>query len=110
MGRMYRKPKSVTAAIANGAATSSAVEQQVEAFGGFLMPAAFTGATVSFTVSQDGVTYVALYSAANALVSITVAASRAYPLPSELAGFRYFKFVSASNEGAERAIEVALKS
>ena len=80
---------------------------------GFVMPAAFTGASISFQVSADDSTYQALYDDANSLVSITVSASRTYGFRNDVAmalgHWRFVKFVSASAEGAERTIVVYTK-
>lgn len=99
-----------SAVIANGQTTSGAVDHRGYSAGGFSIPSAFTGASVSFLACDtiDG-TYQALYTTANALVSIPVAASRSYPLPAELDGWAFFKIVSASSEAADRTIRLTLK-
>lgn len=76
---------------------------------GFILPASFTGATVSFSVSADDVTYAALYDSTNTLISITVTQGRAYALPIGVFPFVYVKIVSASNEAAARTIIVSSK-
>lgn len=99
-----------TLAIANGATTSDAYAGGNMASYGLQMPAAFTGATISFQVSADkGTTFQALYDSANTLVSVTVAASRSYALPVTLAAWTHWKIVSASSEGAARALVVVGK-
>lgn len=99
------------ATIANGATTSDVIDVKGYAIHGLIMPAAFTGASVSFTVSDvhDG-TFVALYDSAGVLVSVPVVASRAYDLPAELAVWPFVKIVSASAEAAARSLKVLSKS
>lgn len=77
-----------------------------------VMPAAFTGTTLSFLGSADGVTYVPIryQAAASTSVALTVAVSGAYLLPAELSGYRYFKIVSGSAEGADRTIAIIARS
>ena len=99
--------------IASGSAISDALDMGAspDAFGGlagFVMPAAFTGASVTFQVSADDSTYQALYNSSNSQVSITVSASRSYALLQDVRSclqmWRYVKIVSASNEGGARTI------
>lgn len=99
-----------TLTIANGATVSDAMQISEFAALGLVMPAAFTGASVSFQVSHDGTTYQALYDTTNNLVSLTVAVSRSYDLPAALSAWRFFKVVSASAEGADRSLVISAKS
>ena len=97
--------------IANGATTSDACVSAAYAAFGLQLPAAFTGASISFTVSADGgTTYQALYDRTNTVVSVTVVQGRSYDLPDELAAWDHFKIVSASSEGAARTLWVVGKS
>jgi len=99
--------------ITSGAATSDALDMGVspDAFGGlagFVIPSAFTGASISFQVSVDDVTYQALNDSSNAAVSITVTASKSYGFKQDIRSclqpWRYIKIVSASNEGGARSV------
>ena len=99
----------ITATIANNAQDSSTIDMRGYAQGGFILPAAFTGATVSFKVSVDDSTYAAFYDSANSLVSITVTQAQAYAFPIGLFAFPYVKIRSASAEGAARSISIARK-
>lgn len=98
--------------IASGSTTSISVDMSSygEAVGlvGFIMPAAFTGASLSFKVSQDDVTYSALNDSSNTLVSITVTAGTAYAFKQDIRScldpWRFIQFVSASSEGSARTI------
>jgi hypothetical protein len=106
-----------SATIASGATTSNAIDLgTVNAWNGFLgfvMPAAFTGATISFQVSLDDVTYQALNDSSNNAISITVTASKTYGFKADvraaLSPWRYIKIVSASAEGGSRTIPLLIK-
>jgi len=94
-----------TATIANGGTVSDAIDLEGRGLTAMVMPAAFTGTTITFQGSVDGVTYQALYNASNSAVSMTVAASRTYLFtPGDFSGIRYLKVVSGSAEGAARSI------
>ena len=98
----------LTATIAISTTTSAAVDLGGASMAGLIMPAAFTGTTISFTVSDtlDG-TYVALKNTAGTTISFTVAASTAIGFaPNDFAAWRYIKIVSGSTELAGRAIKI----
>ena len=99
-----------TLTIANGATASDAFDARGFVIFGLIMPAAFTGTTITFTVAEveDG-TYQALYDTSNVQVSLTVAVSRSYDLPAELAAWPFWKIVSGSAEGAARSLKIAAK-
>ena len=98
-----------TAVVANGGTISTPFAVDGMARGSFSIPAALTSVAVTFQISNDqGVTYTALYNSSNTQISITVAASRAYPLPAELFGATYARMVFGSAEGAERTIKYSL--
>lgn len=96
--------------IANGAQGSGAILYSGYRSGIFVIPSAFSGATVSFKVSQDASTWNALYNDSNTLISITVGTDRAYRIPVEALGAKWLQIFSASAEGAARTILVTLKS
>ena len=98
-----------TATIANGQTVSGAVYIGDKLPVTLLMPAAFTGATVSFQGSLDGSAYQAV-NVGGAAYSETVAASKNVTLdPSAFAGFRWIKVVSASAEAAARSVGVVMR-
>ncbi len=84
--------------------------------GGVLhLPSAWTAASIAFQVSSevDG-TYQPLYDEANALIELTVAASRTYALPSKLFGSHFIKLWSETagsgvNQLVARILTVDLK-
>ena len=103
-----RNPLSVT--IANGGTTSGEIDLTDIQDGGFIIPSAFTGANLSFTVSnQSGGTFVAVKTNANATISPTVNASAAYPFRPEVLAFNFCKIVSSGAEAAERTILISIK-
>lgn len=98
---------SQTLTILISTSTSTAFDARSMAAFGLQMPSAFTGTTITFTVSADGgTTYQALYDITNTQVSMTVAASRSYDLPAELTTWTHFKIVSGSSEAAARSLVV----
>jgi hypothetical protein len=107
---MLRDSAVVTATIANGATTSSAISVRSYSLFQLLLPAAFTGTTITFTTSGDYAgTYQALYDNTGTAVSLTVAAGRNLDLPSALASSAFFKIVSGSAEGAARTLSIVCK-
>jgi hypothetical protein len=94
-----------TATILSGQTTSDAIDLQGRPLVGMILPAAFTGSTITFTISVDNSTFTAVYNTANTQLSVTVTQGRAYLFsPGDLVGVRYLKLVSGSSEGADRSI------
>lgn len=102
--------RSNTITIANGEATSTAFDARGFATFGIVLPASFTGTSLTFQVSHDNSTFQALHNTAGNAVSQTVAQGKSYILPAELAPWRYFKVVSGSNEAAARTLVVMASS
>jgi len=100
-----------TVTIANGATTSGIANLDGLAVMGFIIPAAFTGATMTFLGSDDGTNFYTLVNASGTTLSVTVVTS-SYMLMSatDLIGIRYLKLVSASSEGAQRSIGIITRS
>ncbi len=75
------------------------------------MPAAFTGATVTFLGSFDNITYEPIY-VAGAIYTETVVQGHNVDLaqPPDLAAYPYLQIVSASTEGADRTIIVLTRA
>lgn len=96
--------------IASGQSVSDAFDAREFAAFGLVMSAAFTGTTITFQVSHDGVTYQALHkNTADSAWSITVTAAKSYALPSDLESWPFFKVVSGGTEAAARTLYVAGK-
>jgi hypothetical protein len=101
------------AQIASGQTKSSIIDAEHLSLRGLLMPAAFTGATMTFEVSDkaDG-TFIPLVDESGAAVSVTVTQSEGVALDTasrELGAFRFLKLVSGSAEAAAREIICILK-
>lgn len=109
VSQITRLSKRATATIANGQTVSDAIDISDTVALGLVMPAAFTGTTLTFQVSADNSTFQALYDSTNTQVSLTVAVSRSYDLPAELASWPFFKIVSGSAEGGARSLVVVSK-
>lgn len=111
---VYKKPETRSVTIANGETTSGAVNLQDYAIVGLHMPAAFTGATITFqaATSESG-SYNDVYDSDGNQVSASVAADRAIGLSGAeadaLAPWNWVKLVSGSSEGADRTITLAIK-
>ena len=104
---MYRQSKGKSLTIAKDAAVSDVLDYGDYGYGVFLMPAAWTAATMCFKVcgTPDG-TFLPLYSwlgSVGVLVGFTVTVDVALPLPSQLQGVTYFKFWSTDGSGADQA-------
>lgn len=110
MATLTRNPKQATATIANGGTTSSAIDIRNASIIGIITPSALTGTTITMAVStsQSG-TYVPLRSSASTAISLTVAASGAYPLSVNVEPWSWLKLVSGSVEAADRSITVVMK-
>jgi len=81
-------------AITASASTTAEIDMRMWAGGIIIMDA--SAAAVSFTfyvAEQRGGTYMQLYTTNNVAVALTVAASRAYPIPDECFGAHWLKIV-----------------
>lgn len=89
----------LTTAIANGASLSAAVTLQRRPILAILVPSDWDDATLSFQVSQDGLTYYELVDEAGEYVSLTVDAGRMLRVsnPDQWSGFNYMKLRSGSS-------------
>ena len=105
----------ITATIASAAALSNEIDLAGSALQTILMPAAWTAAVLTFQIAEaTGGTFQDVYDDSGSEVTVTVAASRAIPMPAEIAGARFVKIRSGTtgtpvNQGAERLIVVLLK-
>lgn len=114
-----REAKRITLTIANGAAVSDPVNFSQYAGGIVAMPAAWTAANVGFQIAddEDGPYYPLLNAGNDAPIEIgSPTAGSAYSLPKEIYGAIWFKLWSQdgsgnnTNQGAERALSLLLKS
>lgn len=102
--------QTATASVASSGTTSNAFTVDGYSSGGVQCPAALTSTAMTFTVCDTfGGTYVALTDSSGSAISQTVAASKAFALPSALFAFRFAKLICGSSEGAARDFVVTVK-
>lgn len=114
---MYRKPGRRTAHILNAATASEEIAIWSYMVAGMNLPAAFSGAAVTFKGSHaslaNGGVYNTIYDADGNAITITVAANRAVSLTGAqadaVAAWPWIQLVSSSPEGGDRVIEMVLK-
>ena len=104
--------------IANGQTASEAIQmghggsltnENTKTLQGVIIPTEFDGTSISFQVSRDNVTYYNLYDQTNALVSLTVAADRAYALPADkFNGWAYLKIVAGTTQTGDTTLTASL--
>lgn len=97
-----------TTTIANGATESAAINLRDFTLCGIFLPAAFTGASVTFLAASTlAGTYVEVQDGDGAAISRTVAASKFIPIdPVDFLGVKFLKIKSASAEAALRTLTV----
>ena len=101
-----------TATIASGQAKSTIIPIGYASAYAVVMPAAFTGTSITFEVSHhptDAATFVPLYDDSGALVTVPVAAGRGITLPNALFPWGNFRIVSDSTQGATRTLIIMSK-
>lgn len=95
-----------TATIPNTFQLSGAIDLGQKRAVGLILPAVFTGTSVTFHASADGVTFYDLYQD-GALLTVAVGTSRRVALdPLAFFGVQHLKIKSASVEGADRIVTV----
>jgi hypothetical protein len=101
----------VVATIAAGGTLSSAVSLNGFSLCAILLPATFTGATISFEASFDGTNYFPVYSTTSGtLLSYTVTQGHYVAIdPKDFFGIKTVKILSASTEGSTRTLNCSLK-
>lgn len=106
--------QAISRTIASGASLSSAIQVSGFLVVGLVMPAAWTAASITFSVSSDGSTYNDMYSE-GAEYSLTVDASQFHELnPRLFAGAQYLKIRSGTsgtpvNQGADRVVQLIVR-
>jgi hypothetical protein len=76
---------------------------------GFITPAALTGTAITFQMSSDGVTYVAVNKDGAALSVVVTTSKYIVVNPADFAGARFIKLVSGSAEGADRVLTLCVR-
>jgi hypothetical protein len=69
-----------------------------------LVPAEFDGTVITFQGSTDNGTFVPLYDATNSPLTMTVTASRGYPLWGELSGWPYIKVICGTPQATTATV------
>lgn len=99
------------AVIASSGTTSGNLATNGGGLVGLIMPAAFTGTTMTFNGSDDGANFYALYNTSGTQLSITVAVNRMILFtPGDLVGPQFIQLVSGSTEGSSRTIQCIVRS
>lgn len=98
--------------IANGATTSGVQNCINGALIGIVMPAAFTGTSISLTASSSATgTFTPVYNSSGIQVAIQVGTSRTILFsPTDFIGLKYVKLVSNGAEAADRSIICILRA
>ena len=108
-GGLQRTHWSRLATVANAATTSSRVNIEGASVVGVKFPAAFTGTAFAVHGAMtDTDALVPLYDEEGAAITLTIAASRGYTLPSAVAAWGYLAFV-VDAQAAARDLYVSLK-
>ena len=93
--------------ILSGFSESSVLDLAGSTMKTIILPDSFTGGTIAFKISDDGITYHDYYNADDALVFITCTAGRAYGVTAnDFYSIRYVKLVSDATESADREIKI----
>lgn len=99
--------------VSNGTSLSNSVDLGPNRLFGIVMPAAWTAANLTFSVSVDGITYNNLVDDGGAEVTVTAAASQFIVMsnPPKWFGIRWLKVRSGTsatpvNQGADRIISI----
>jgi hypothetical protein len=109
-------PTLVTATIANGTSLSQGIDLEGKTLLGIHMPAGWDATSLTFQVSEDGVTYDNLYDNLGNEKTIIVANNRyIYASPSDWVGIRFIKVRSGTsatpvNQTANRNIILITKA
>ena len=96
--------------ISSGGTKSNALDVGGHGLVGMIMPAAFTGTSVTFEGSWDGTNFFPIYNTDGTQFSATVSTSRLIAFaPSDFVSCRLVKIVSSSTEGADRVINLIIR-
>lgn len=97
--------------VATSATISTALDLRGKVLVGLIMPAALTSTAITFTGSQDGITFFSMTNTSGTALSVTIAASKHVCIvPADFASVRYLKFVTGSSEGADRTITAVMRA
>lgn len=103
--------QTLDATISNGQTKSNSINMSGTLLKTILLPAAFTGSTLTFEVSEDNSTFLPYYNINNMPVTIDISTGRAYGLGAiDFYSIKYLKIVSGSAEAAERTIKLIARA
>jgi len=92
-------------------AITNALDLRGKVLVGLIMPATLTSTTITFTGSQDNVTFLAMTNTSGTALSATVAASKHVCIvPADFASVRYLKLAMGTTEVAARTITAVMRS
>lgn len=94
----------LTVDIETDADLTDAFDARPGAMYGLIVPSNFDGTNILFHVSHDNDTYYPLYDTTNTAVGMTVAASRAYDLPTELAAWPFWKIETVTDQATSDTV------
>lgn len=102
---------SYSATIASSGTVSTVINTGGMTVVGVMLPATFTGTTLTFKASTDGINFFTVKSTTSGTsLSYTVAQGTYAALdPKDFYGIQYLEIVSGSTEGAARTLLVSLK-
>lgn len=100
-----------TVTISSGGTTSAEIDMRLWTLCGIHLPAAFTGAALTFSVATaSGGTFDIMKDGTGASYSKTIAQGQYLPLnPADFAGVGFLKIISGSTEGADRVLTLAVR-
>lgn len=100
----------VSVTISSGGSTSNEATLQGKRIAAIIMPAAFTGANLTFQASIDGSTWYDIYNSSGSQVTCTVGTDQWIAIsPQDFAGVSRLKVVSDDTEAAERTITLVVR-
>ena len=103
--------QTLDATILNGQTKSDIINMSGTLLKTIILPAAFTGSTLTFEISEDKTNFFPYYNINNMPVTIDVSAGRAYGLGAiDFYSIKYMKIVSGSVEAADRTIKLIARA
>jgi hypothetical protein len=97
--------------VSESATVSNALDMRGKTLVGLIMPAALTSTSITFTGSDDNVTFRALTNTSGTALTVTVSASKHICIvPADFASVRWLKLIMGSSEGADRTIIAVMRA
>lgn len=103
--------KTIEAQILSGQVKSDVIDMKGTSLKTILLPANFTGANLTFEVSDDGITFYPYYNINDVPVTIDITQGRAYGVSAiDFYSIQYMKIVSSAAEGADRTLKLIVRA